>query len=179
MSPRKSIEKVLTRLKEVLRTSPGRHLEDAPGKRPEDVSWKTSWGRLLEDVLTTSLKKIVTTSISDQSKMSLRPKLRCFYDVFATSLCRLGYRCLQFYKDHLLQNFFKKVSLEGAVFSEKLKIAKVILVFKNGIKKMLKTTDQFPFLKFSPKCLNVLCIIVCMSISWITISLRKIHLVFT
>ena len=45
-SPRKSIEKVLRRLKEVLRMSPGRHLEN--------VSWKMSRGSLLEDVLRTS-----------------------------------------------------------------------------------------------------------------------------
>ena len=49
---------------------------------------KTSSGRRLDDVL----KKVVTASISDQSETSLRPKLRRFYDVFMTSLCRLGYR---------------------------------------------------------------------------------------
>ena len=70
-------------MEDILRTS--------PGKRLEDVSWKMSRGRLLEDVLTTSLKKVVATSISDQSRTSLRPKLRRFYDVIATSLCRLGY----------------------------------------------------------------------------------------
>ena len=32
----------------------------------------------------------MATSISDQFRTSLRPKLRRFYDVFATSLCRLG-----------------------------------------------------------------------------------------
>ena len=37
--------------------------------------------RRLEDFL----EKVVATSISDQSKTSLRPKLRRFYDVFATS----------------------------------------------------------------------------------------------
>ena len=62
---KKSLEDVLRRLKEVLRKSPGR--------RHDDV-----------------LKKVVATSISDQSKTSLRSKLRRFYDVFATSLCRLG-----------------------------------------------------------------------------------------
>ena len=46
-------------------------------------------GHLLENFLTTSEKKVVATFISDQSKMSLRPKLRRFYDVFATSLHRL------------------------------------------------------------------------------------------
>ena len=40
--------------------------------------------------MTTSEKKVVATSISDQSKTSLRTKIRCFYNVFATSLCRLG-----------------------------------------------------------------------------------------
>ena len=49
-----------------------------------------SWKCLLEDVSTTSWNKIVANSISDQSKTSLRPKLRRFYDVFTTSLCRLG-----------------------------------------------------------------------------------------
>ena len=75
----------------VSRTSLGRCLED--------VSWKTSWGRFLEDVLRTFpgrrpedvlKKKVVATSISDQSRTYLRPKLRRFYDVFAMSLCRLG-----------------------------------------------------------------------------------------
>ena len=65
-------------------------LRTSPGKRLEDVSWRMSSGRLLEDVLTTSLEKVVATSISDKSRTSLRPKLRRFYDVFATSLCRLG-----------------------------------------------------------------------------------------
>ena len=58
-----------------------------------------------------------------------------------------------------------KAYLEEAVFPEKLKIAKVIPVFKKVIKKILKTTDQFLFFQFFPKCLNVLCIIVCMNIS--------------
>ena len=43
---RKSLEEVLRRLKEVLRTSPRRCRGD--------ISWKTSWGRLLKDVLRTS-----------------------------------------------------------------------------------------------------------------------------
>ena len=58
-------------------------------RRLEDMSWKTSSGRPLEDVLTTSEIKVVATSISDQSKTSLRPEIRCSYDVFATSLRRL------------------------------------------------------------------------------------------
>ena len=62
---RKSLENVLKRLKEALRSSPGRRLDDI-------------------------LKMVVATSISDQSKTSLRPKLRHFYDVFVTSLSRLG-----------------------------------------------------------------------------------------
>ena len=45
-----------------------------------------------EDVLATSHKKVVATSISDQSKTSLRLKLKMFYDVFAASLCRLAIR---------------------------------------------------------------------------------------
>ena len=62
---------------------------------PEDVFLqdvlKTSPGkRLLENVLTTSWRKVVATSFSDQSKTSLRTKLIRFYDVFMTSLCRLG-----------------------------------------------------------------------------------------
>ena len=58
-----------------------------------------------------------------------------------------------------------KASLEEAVFPEKLKIEKVIPVSKKVIKKMLKTTNQFLFFQFFPKCLNVLCIIICMNIS--------------
>ena len=42
-------------------------------------------GRRLDNVL----KKVVSTSISDQSRTYLRPKLRRFYDVIAASLCRL------------------------------------------------------------------------------------------
>ena len=77
----KSLEDILRLLKEVLRTS-------------------------LKDVLKTSSKKLVATSISDQCKTSLRPKLRRFYDVFATSLCRLWgiYR-------HLLSNCFENAVL--------------------------------------------------------------------
>ena len=48
------------------------------------------------------------------------------------------------------------ISLEEAVFSEKLKIEKVIPIFKK---------KQFLFFQFIPKCLKVLCIIVCMNIS--------------
>ena len=73
-------------------------------RRLKDISWRRSWARLLEKALGTSpgrrfkevsclddvLEKVVATSISDQSKTSLRPKLRRSYDVFATSLCRLG-----------------------------------------------------------------------------------------
>ena len=61
------LEDVLRRLKEVLKISPRRRLDNV-------------------------LKKIVATSISDKPKTSLRPKLRLLYGVFATSLCRLGYR---------------------------------------------------------------------------------------
>ena len=60
---------------------------------------KTSSGRLLEDVLMTFpgrrlddvLKKGRRDFISDQSKTPLRPKLRRFYNVFATSLFRFGF----------------------------------------------------------------------------------------
>ena len=57
----------------------------SPGKGLEDVFWKASSGRLLEDVLTTSLKKVVANSTSDISKTSLRPKIRRFYDVFVSA----------------------------------------------------------------------------------------------
>ena len=43
-------------------------------------------GRHLEDLL----KKLFVTCTSDQSKTSLRPKFRRFYNVFARSLCWLG-----------------------------------------------------------------------------------------
>ena len=62
------------RLREVLRTSPGRRLEDvtwktscgrlledvlrtSPRRCLEDVTWRTSWGCLLEDVLRTSPRR--------------------------------------------------------------------------------------------------------------------------
>ena len=64
-----------------------------PARRLEDVSWKTP------------LKKVVATSILDQSRTSLRPKLRRFQDVFATSLCRLGiggWKYLMFWNDKFL-----------------------------------------------------------------------------
>ena len=70
----------------------------------EGASWKRFWGCLLEDILRTSPERrlevvswktswrpLKKKSISDQSKTSLRPKLRRFYGVFATYLCRLGY----------------------------------------------------------------------------------------
>ena len=75
----------------------------------------------------------------------------------------------------LFENF--KASLEGVVFPGKLKIAK-FQFFKKVIKKIFKTTDQFLFFQFLPKCLNVLCMIVYMSISSVTIFFTKINLVF-
>lgn len=64
------------------------------------MSWdvlRRSSGRLLEDVLSMSWKKVVATSISDQSKTSLRPNLRRFHDIFATSWYRLGYSTMHKY----------------------------------------------------------------------------------
>ena len=52
-------------------------LKTSPGKVLKDVSWKTSLGRLLVDVLTTSQINVVAASIWDQSKTSFRPKIRC------------------------------------------------------------------------------------------------------
>ena len=63
-------------MEDILRTSPGICLED--------VSWKTPGGRLK--------KRVVATSISDQSRTSLRPKLRRFYDV---SVSAGMYVCMQ------------------------------------------------------------------------------------
>ena len=64
----------------------------SPGRYLEDVSWETSLGQFLEDVLATSYKKVLATSISGESKTSLRPKIRRLYNGFATSLCWLGGR---------------------------------------------------------------------------------------
>ena len=69
---------VLRRYKEVLRTSSGRHLEDVSCKRLEDVSWKTSWGR--------HKKRLSRLPFQTNLRRLWEPKLRCFYDVFAT-LC--------------------------------------------------------------------------------------------
>ena len=66
-----------------------------------------------------------------------------------------------------------RASLEEPVKSQKL-----FQFLKKVMKKILKTTDQFLFFQFFPKCLNVLCIIVCMNISLITIYFTKINLVF-
>ena len=52
-----------------------------------------------------------------------------------------------------------KAYLEEAVFPEKLKIAKVIPVFKEGDKENVENYRPIS------QCLNVLCIIVCMNIS--------------
>ena len=70
-------------------------LRVSPGKRLEDVSWKTSSGR--------RKKKVVATSISEQN-----------YDVFTTSLCRPGDN--QMLIKHTNQSksyFFKCVSING------------------------------------------------------------------
>ena len=48
-------------------------LRISPERRLKNITWKASLGRLK--------KKVVATSISDQSKTSLRPKIRRFYDV--------------------------------------------------------------------------------------------------
>ena len=57
-----------------------------------------------------------------------------------------------------------KASLEEAVFPENLKLHRLFQFLKRGIKKILKTTDQFLFFQFFLKCLDV-CLIVCMHIS--------------
>ena len=49
---------------------------------------QTSSRPLPGDILKTSLKSLRPTS--DQSRTSLRPNLRRLYNIFATSLCRLG-----------------------------------------------------------------------------------------
>ena len=54
-----------------------------------DVFYRTSHGRLLQDVFATSQKKVIATSISDQYKTFLRPKIRRFMDLFKTSYGRL------------------------------------------------------------------------------------------
>ena len=50
--------------------------------------------------------------MSDQSRTSLRPKLRRFYDVYATSLCRLGIRktCGNLYLLQCYDSTFKQPS---------------------------------------------------------------------
>ena len=64
--------------------------------------------------------------------------------------------------DSIMVTPFKifKASLGEAVFPENLEIAKAISVFKKVKKTILKTTIQFSFFYFFPKCLKVLCIIV-------------------
>ena len=66
---RKSLEDVFRLLKGVIRAYAGGYLGDV-------------------------LKKAVMTSISDQSRTSLRPNLRRFYEDFATPLCWLGFLML-------------------------------------------------------------------------------------
>ena len=58
-----------------------------------------------------------------------------------------------------------KVPLEEAVFPEKLKIAKTIPFFKKGDKENIENYRPISILPIFPKCLNVLCIIICMNIS--------------
>ena len=48
-----------------------------------------------------------------------------------------------------------KASFEEAVFPEYLKSQKLFQFLKRVKKKMLKTTDQFLFFQYFPKCLNV------------------------
>ena len=67
---------------------------------------------LREKVLETSSKTVVATSFSDQSKTSLRLELKRFYDVFATSLCRLGmnFRFLHSEFKNFANTLFEKVT---------------------------------------------------------------------
>ena len=51
--------------------------------------------------------------ISDQSKTSLKPKLRRFYDVFATSLRRLGSSDKSNRKRNIGNKFFSRYSSEA------------------------------------------------------------------
>ena len=66
---RKTLEEVLRRLKHILMTSPERRLHDVA-------------------------KKVVVTSVSDQSTTSLEPKLRRLAGVFATFFCVGWVPCL-------------------------------------------------------------------------------------
>ena len=58
-----------------------------------------------------------------------------------------------------------KASPEEAVFPEKLEIAKVIPVFKMDDKENAEKYRPISILPVFLKCLNVLCLIVCMNIS--------------
>ena len=68
------MEVATTFFKKVVKTFCRRHFQDI---------LKTSSGGL-EYVFTRSSKKVVATSISNQSKTSLRPKLKTYWDVFKT-----------------------------------------------------------------------------------------------
>ena len=87
------------------------------------------------------------------------------------------YGCLRFYKGHFLHNL--RYLLKKQSFLKNLKSQKLFQILKKVIMKMFKATNQFLFFQFFLKCLNVLCVIVCMNISWKTISfIIKINLVF-
>ena len=66
-----------------------------------------------------------------------------------------------------------KAPLKKESFLKNLKFQKLFQFLKRW-----NTSNQFLFFQFFPKCLNVLCIIVCMNISWITIYFTNINLVF-
>ena len=64
-------------------------------------------------------------SISDESKASLRPKLRRFYDVFVTFLYRLGY-C------YMLHRYNSALKCEAILEKYNLKIYdKNLIIFGN------------------------------------------------
>ena len=61
----------------------------------------------------------------------------------------------------ILRHFLKKQS-----FLQNLNSQKLFQFLKMLEKKNLKTTNQFLLFQFFPKCLSILCIIVCINISY-------------
>ena len=92
----------------------------------ENVSRITFWRRLE--------KRSSATSISDQSKMSLRQKLIHLYDAFTTVLCRLGSSCF-YMNDQINFSIWPKKDAKYIQRIELMQITKLSLYGINTLSK--------------------------------------------
>ena len=90
----------------------------------------TSPGRHLGNVL----KRVFATCISDHSNTSLRPKLRCLYDVLTSFFCVS-------FQNHLEINLDEKLNFNYLIKQKMAKRIRRITGIKNQAKYVLETVS--------------------------------------